>query len=444
MPVNVTIREWEVAGPDLRDEHGLRGVYLDSDAHRETTVQMRKAGVLDVSELRDGLSIRAFAHVGRIQLGNVVITVEPKLSSRELLELLRYAYGLRNLKLFEATRFSTGGQLLQDLITAQLLAETDELVARGLARRYVSRTEALASPRGRIDMAALSGRIPIVDPAIPCRHHQRSADHVLNQVLLGGVALGANVACDPGLRSSLARLASILREHVSSIRLDARMLRRAWDHIDRLTGQYSAALELTGILLTCSSLSLDGEMTTPLPGFLFDMNRFFQALVGRLLRDHVSDYEVLDERGLSGMLRYLPHLNPRARRAPLPRPDFALTSHGATAMLLDAKYRDLWNTPLPRDMLYQLAMYAVSQPQGATVAMIYPAESADAAEARIEIRTPDRGAVLGYVALRPLILSRLVQALNDPSRQEVVNICRALVLGARSFTLTAHRSTVQA
>ena len=113
-------------------------------------------------------------------------------------------------------------------------------------------------------------------------------------------------------------------------------------------------------------------------------------------------------------------------------------------MLLDAKYRDLWNTPLPRDMLYQLAMYAVSQPQGATVAMIYPAESADAAEARIEIRAPDRGAVLGYVALRPLILPRLVPALKDPSRQGVINICRALVLGASSLTLTAHRSTVPA
>src|SRR5437588_4043406 len=57
--------------------------------------------------------------------------------------------------------------------------------------------------------------------------------------------------------------------------------------------------------------------------FLFDMNRFFRALVGRLLRDHLPDVDVSDEHSLAGMMRYLPHLNPRGRRARTPRPDFS-------------------------------------------------------------------------------------------------------------------------
>ena len=53
---------------------------------------------------------------------------------------------------------ASGLGLFQDLLVAQLHAEVRELVARGLRRRYVARSEELASPRGRIDMLQNGGR----------------------------------------------------------------------------------------------------------------------------------------------------------------------------------------------------------------------------------------------------------------------------------------------
>ena len=73
--VQVRLREWKAAGPDTP---GLRGADLGGRAARELAASLRAEGVIEVVELREGVHVKAFAHVGRIQLGEIQITVEPK------------------------------------------------------------------------------------------------------------------------------------------------------------------------------------------------------------------------------------------------------------------------------------------------------------------------------------------------------------------------------
>ena len=109
------------------------------------------------------------------------------------------------------------------------------------------------------------------------------------------------------------------------------------------------------------------------------------------------------------MFAYDPAFNPRRQRAPTPRPDFVLWRGHELAAILDAKYRDLWATSLPSEWLYQLSVYATSQPTARTATILYPTVGRGAQEARVDIRDPISiyGQGRAQVILRPVDVAEL-------------------------------------
>jgi 5-methylcytosine-specific restriction enzyme subunit McrC len=224
---------------------------------------------------------------------------------------------------------------------------------------------------------------------------------------LAGLGLAAAVTGDLGLRRESSRLASLLARGVTVTRLDADLLERAARSVNRLTAVYQPALTLIRLLREARGVSLTGDDTRPdLPGYLFDMNGFFQSLLSRFLRDNLTGHTVRDEHTLRGMMRYAPGYNPRHRNPPAPRPDFVVHREGRPMAVLDAKYRDLWENPLPRDMLYQLAVYAVGHVRRAAT-ILYPTTDSRATEARINVTEPTFDGLLAQVSLRPVVLPTL-------------------------------------
>ena len=438
----IQLVEWEKRAPEPGSP--LWGIELPAET-RAVAEDLTRNEQLEILELHTGVELRASSWVGRVVLGNLTVTVQPKISGAPFLHLLRYAYGLRRLSMKDAAHYGAEPGTFQDLIAQQLAWEVDELIARGLHRDYRRELAELAAPRGRIDfqryvMASGRGRA-----SLPCAHSPRTRKTILNRVLVAGVLLAARATDDVELRGRLRRLGMAVDIDEPPLRLDRDVLDRSWRSIDRRTRAYKPALTLISLLMQGLGISLgDGAARLQLPGFLFDMNRFFQALLSRFLGENLPGFLVRDEHRLKGMFAFAPFGNPRRRRAPTPRPDFVILDGNNIASVLDAKYRDLWGQGLPREMLYQLAMYALGHSGSDRQAVIlYPTLESGAIDQAILLKEPVHGADKARIVLRPVELLELEGLVSAPSGltrgRRCADFARRLVFGRDDATRAISR-----
>jgi 5-methylcytosine-specific restriction enzyme subunit McrC len=395
----------------------LRGVYLRDENARRVAAALQ--GRINIRETLDGLEVETTSFVGSVDVGSIRIVVKPKLPQMPLMRLLRYAYGLRDLSLLGETQSPTSGSGIHDLLAAMLAAEADVLVRQGLAKRHVLLSEQLESPRGRIAIAEITRRGGVVEPRLPCQYFDRRTNWHLNQTLRAGLDMAAANSEDRSLRLRLHRLASAFPEVSPQVRAEHDNVSKAQRELNRLTATYEPGLILIRLLESLQGVDIDGDSNaTRIPGYLFDMNAFFQRLVSRFLHDNLpGESRIEDERGVRSIFAFAPGGNPKGRKAPHVRPDYALFESMSLCTFLDAKYRDIWNESYPNHWLYQLAIYALASPSRVSI-LLYPTMSQEAVDEVVELRTPFAGrpGELTKIILRPVVLGRLAELLEPTKR----------------------------
>lgn len=435
--VAVRMSEWSSVDPDSQGiGAALRGLSFDAyPLAARKAAELRQSRVLTITEGRHGLAIQTSSYIGRLRLGPLDLTIVPKISWDRWLVLVTFAFRLRGLLRGDRVEASRLDELaLRDIIFLELLAESRDLMGRGLHRDYVAQRASLASPRGRTDFGRIARAGGHVGPELPSRFTRRSDDSSLNRALLAALRYTAARAQDSVLKADAARLAHELDRTVERVPLDRMLLQDARASIDRRTRRYQPALTLIEFLLNGESISLEergSRRTVEIAGFALDMNVIWQRLLGRVLREWAEGFTVQEESRLRDVFRRSDS-HPYRWRTPTPRPDFAAFRGNRLVGYLDAKYRDLWATSLPRDMLYQLAVYAVAQ-GGGVVTILYPTDSSEAREQRIDLQDPVLGERRATIALRPVRLSHLEALISAPpteqNRIRRADFARMLLLG---------------
>ena len=418
----LVVQEWSAAHPDTCED--VRDIFLPP-ALKPAVEALGRSGRLTIIELPRGLQVTTTSWIGRIHLGELTLTIKPKIDAIPLTTLLRYAYGLRDLRLQpEATMEAASGGM-QDLLVLQLIGEARELIARGLHRDYERRSEGLAMPRGRIAFEKLPGTYGRARAVLPCVHYPRTLRNALNVALAGSLALGARMAGDAGLRLDAWRLAQDIGEGIPAADLTAARLEEAEAKMTRRNAAYRPALIIARLLLEGAGLAIEeGRTRLNLPGFLFDMNMFFQVLVTRFLKEHLDGHVVQSEHALGDMYAWHPDHNPQRWPAPRPRPDILIMDGRRVRAILDAKYRDLWQLNLPSEMLYQLTLYALGH-RGETreATIIYPSTASGRRDQTVVLRDPWSGDATASVVLRACDLAAMSAALQHADRPHAVDLC---------------------
>ena len=419
----IDLAEWQRATPESHVE--LRNLKLDlGPADRAIQAGLRKERMLAVQELRDGVEVNTTSFVGSISTGPLTIRIVPKLAGRPYSALLWYAVGLP-VHLLPQHDVALTESPFQDLIVLRLVTEISQLLARGIFRTYLTREQALASPRGRV-LFSQHARRPVTTARLECRFDERHENVLPNRVLLAGLDLAAQRAVAPEIRVRALRLRAMLADRVEIVDLTEDTFRALRRVSSRLTGAYEPAFGLIRLLISGSGFGLEGgAKPAKLPGFLLDMNRLYQDVLERFLSEWLEGATVVPQYRMRGLFSYQSGFNPRHRPAPALKPDYVLKQQDRVVGIADAKYRDLWETSLPSDMLYQLSVYALSHADCSTAVILYATASGDACDARISISDPIRGGMRASVVLRPVCLPELAELVgqdrtagNDRRRRE--------------------------
>lgn len=401
----------------------VEGAGLTDNDARNAALILKDKRIIEIIELRDGISITSNSYVGRIKIGHMQINVHPKINGMPLYQLLKYTYGLRELKLFNTAEHYIANFQFFDLLIYKLYVEVEELLRRGIQKSYILKEEDLLSPRGRIDINRLGFQGGLIQDKLPCKYYNREENNILNKILLSGLKLALVLVVDSNLKNKLQRLCVSMQENIDGLSLTRGNLQLAKNSISRLTERYSVALEIINILFESQAIQLeDSPSRINLSGYFFDMNVFFETLVGRLLKTCSGEYLIKEQVSLHGMFLYTPGHNPCNKKSPTPRPDFALIKNGKVVKLLDAKYRDLWSKSLPREMLYQLAIYAVSGIGDKTATILYPSINDVPTIQKIEVRDPITNSKIASVILKPINLIKVADLLSKHNNELKVYI----------------------
>ena len=288
--------------------------------------------------------------VGALNIGDLSVSIQPKLPIGRVLYLASYAMGAVK---FRDERFDFRAQptLVEALVPA-LTRAARRAFARGLLHGYRMEEEALHTVRGRIRVAdQLRRRFDIPLP-VEVRYDDFTDDVLANRLVKAAAhRLGKLRIRSPKSRLDLGWIAATL-DNVTLVDFSPKTVPEV--KFDRLNEHYREVVTLARLILrhTAIETARGGVRAN---GFVMDMNRIFQEFVTRALREELT----LSESTFPSDKR-LPRLHLDEHRQVRLKPDLSWWNGPTCTFVGDAKYKRTASKRVPNADLYQLLAYTTA------------------------------------------------------------------------------------
>jgi len=289
--------------------------------------------------------LAATQFVGVAHVGDLQIRVVPKVPVHRLLELLCIAQ--------DRIRWDdrdTAWDETDDLVATvarSFITQAERVLQRGLVQGYVTIDESLFGIRGRVAISRQIARNPGLPLPVEVTYDDYTVDVLENQLLAGAGRLLLRLKTLPtSIASRLRRLEYQLLD-VTPIPASSSPPAVTWT---RLNQRYRPAITLARLTLRSAALDFDGERSTTGDGFLVDMNRVFEDVVGFGIR------QALQADGLTVELQRQDHLDHLSHVEI--RPDVLISNRSAPIAVADVKYKRPATSGISTGDLYQAVAYA--------------------------------------------------------------------------------------
>lgn len=302
------------------------------------------------SGTRAAYNLRPGSTVGALEIGNLSVSIEPKLPISRLLYLSAYAMGVR----FREERFDYQRQptLVEALVPA-LTRSARRAFARGLLHGYRTEEEALHTVRGRIRVADQIRRRFGVPLPIEVRYDDFTDDVLANRLVKTAAdRLGKLRIRSAQSRRDLAWVAATL-DNVSLIEFPPNAVPEV--KFDRLNEHYREVVTLARLVLRHSSIET-GRGHVRANGFLMNMNDVFQEFVTRALREELRLTEAAFPSDRKLPKKVFLDEDSQIRL----KPDLSWWNGRTCTFVGDVKYKNIEDKQAPNADLYQLLAYATA------------------------------------------------------------------------------------
>lgn len=299
-----------------------------------TPARTAVAGVWDIA---------ATSKIGVARIGDLQVSVRPKIAIDRLIFLMGYA---QSPSFWRDQHVHLEPE--QDLFSAIADAFSRlsvKALEQGLLYGYRTIEDTLPVLRGRVRVAEQMGRrfgrmIPL-----EVRYDEFSVDIAENRILLMAIHRLLRL---PGISHTAHRALLRLRLQLADVSTTPRGSDLPRWQPSRLNIRYQPALRFAELILAANSFE-QRIGSLEVTGFVFDMWRVFEDFVCVALREALTPY------GGKPELQYRTHLDDEDA-IPM-RPDFVWSAGGQVRVVADAKYKAEKPAGFPQADLYQLLAY---------------------------------------------------------------------------------------